>query len=165
MKEIVVAGGCFWGVQAFYQRAKGVVDTTVGYAQGQGIHPTYEEVCKQEDQFVEVCRVVYDETILSLHKILEYLFRIIDPTSLNQQGNDIGIQYRTGVYYKDQEDREIILSFLQEQQINYDKKIVVECLELTSFYTAEAYHQKYLDKNPMGYCHIDLHKLHVEEMK
>ncbi len=155
IKEIYLAGGCFWGVQAYFDKIDGIVETKVGYANGEKENPTYEEVCKGSGHS-ETLYIKYDNNILSLKMILQYYFRIIDPTSLNKQGNDIGVQYRTGVYFVDETDEEIILNFINQEQIKYSKKIVVEILKLENFYSAEEYHQKYLEKNPGGYCHINL---------
>lgn len=165
IKEIVVAGGCFWGVEEYYQRLKGVVDTKAGYAQGDHPHPTYEIVCKGDSNYAEVVKVFYDSNIINLKTILEHLFRIIDPTTLNRQGNDIGVQYRTGIYYSDPNDKIIIDAFLNEKQKHYSKKIVVESKPLTTFYLAEEYHQKYLQKKPSGYCHVDFSKINSAELK
>lgn len=165
IKEIVVAGGCFWGVEEYYRRVNGVIETKVGYAQGMKAHPSYQEVCTGATNHVEVCYIIYDDNILTLEKLLNLLFRIIDPTSLNRQGGDIGTQYRTGIYYVDADDKEIIDEFLSKEQALYPHKIVVECEQLKKFYTAEEYHQKYLVKNSNGYCHVDFHKLEQEDLK
>jgi methionine-S-sulfoxide reductase len=156
MRTIWLAGGCFWGVEAFFQQIKGVTDTTVGYSQGITANPTYEQVCTGETGHAEACAVIYDETKLALTEILELLFRIIDPTTLNRQGNDIGSQYRSGIYYKDENDEPIIITFIRRSQSNYTKPIVVEVERLSAFFPAEEYHQDYLRKNPQGYCHINL---------
>lgn len=103
--------------------------------------------------------------MISLRKILEHLFRIIDPTSVNKQGGDEGIQYRTGIYYKDEEDYQVISEFISEQNKIYDNKVAVEILKEDGFYLAEDYHQDYLDKNPTGYCHVDLSLLRDDEIK
>jgi len=165
MKKIVLAGGCFWGVEAYYQRLKGVEKTRVGYANGKFPNPTYEQVKTGETNFVEAVEIYYDENIISFRTILEHLFRFIDPTSLNRQGGDIGTQYRTGIYYEDEESHQEALKFIQEKQAEYDKPIVVEVKSLENFYEAEEYHQKYLDKNPYGYCHVDLSLLKPWERK
>ncbi len=143
MKRIVLAGGCFWGVEEFFSRIHGVINTEVGYANGRTINPTYEDVCYGNTYFAEVCVIDYDESIISLEEILNKFWGIIDPTALNRQGNDRGSQYRTGVYYVDKLDEEII-------RRNIEKKT------LENYYRAEEYHQKYLKKNPNGYCHIKL---------
>lgn len=156
MKKIVLAGGCFWGVEEFISRINGVISTEVGYANGRTENPTYEDVCTKNTFFAEVCFVEYDENILSLEELLNEYWQIVDPTTLNRQGPDLGSQYRTGIYYIDESDLDIILKSKENNQKNYEKKIVTEVLPLTNYYKAEEYHQKYLKKNPNGYCHIKL---------
>lgn len=156
MKEIYLAGGCFWGVEEYMSRIKGVVDTEVGYANGIKDNPTYEEVCTGITGHTETTYVKYDDTIISLEELLYKFWNIIDPTMLNRQGPDIGNQYRTGIYYIDEEDLQIINKTLEEEKNKHDKSIVTEIMPLKCFYKAEEYHQDYLKKNPSGYCHIDL---------
>lgn len=156
MKKIVLAGGCFWGVEEFISRIPGVVSTEVGYANGRTLNPTYEDVCYKNTYFAEVCYVTYDENKLSLDSLLDKFWSIINPTTLNRQGPDVGSQYRSGVYYIDEADLDIILKSREKLQQSYDKKIVTEVEPLENYYTAEEYHQKYLKKNPGGYCHIKL---------
>jgi peptide-methionine (S)-S-oxide reductase len=165
MKKIILGGGCFWGVEAYYKRLKGVIDTQVGYANGNYANPTYEEVCNEKATHVEAVLVAYDENVMTLEKIIEHLFRIIDPTSLNKQGHDVGVQYRTGIYFSDAGDGEIARKYLSLLQQNYRRPIVVEVVPLSGFYDAETYHQDYLDKNPNGYCHVDFRVLRKEEVK
>ena len=165
MKKIVVAGGCFWGVAEYYRRLKGVTHVEAGYAQGKTNNPTYEQVSYTDTNHAEVVEVTYDESKISLMKILEHLFRMIDPTSLNKQGNDVGTQYRTGVYYSDVEDLEIIETFIGLQRKQYEHEIVVEVEPLDKFWIAEQYHQDYLIKNPTGYCHIDMSLIEDHERK
>ncbi len=156
MKKIVLAGGCFWGVEEFLSRINGVVSTEVGYANGRTENPNYEDICTKNTYFAEVCLVNYDENIISLKELLAKFWTIIDPTSLNKQGNDVGSQYRTGIYYVDPSDLQEILHSKEELQKSYSKKIVTEVKPLENYYKAEEYHQKYLKKNPNGYCHIKL---------
>lgn len=156
MKKIVLAGGCFWGVEEFLSRINGVIYTEVGYANGRTDNPTYEDVCYKNTYFAEACLVEYDEKVLSLEDLLKEYWSIIDPTVLNRQGPDVGSQYRTGIYYLNDNDIETILKSKEENQMNYDKKIVTEVVPLITYYKAEEYHQKYLKKNPNGYCHIKL---------
>lgn len=156
MKEIYFAGGCFWGVEEYFSRVNGVIETKVGYANGIKENPTYEEVCTGTTKHAETVYVRYDESVITLEELLQKFFNIIDPTLLNRQGGDIGNQYRTGVYYVDEEDKNKIAKYMDEVQKNYTEKIVTELLPLKCFYLAEDYHQKYLKKNPNGYCHIDL---------
>lgn len=156
MKKIYLAGGCFWGVEEYMSRIKGVVYTEVGYANGHRNNPTYEQVCTGTTGHVETTYIKYDSSIISLETLLNRFWKIINPTLLNRQGNDIGNQYRTGIYYVDKCDLSIINKTLNEQKTKYDKKILTEVLPLSVFFAAEEYHQDYLKKNPGGYCHIDM---------
>ena len=122
MKKIVLGGGCFWGVEEFLSRINGIMNTEVGYANGRTENPTYEDVCYGNTYFAEVCSIDYDENIIFLEEILNKFWSIIDPTTLNRQGNDIGSQYRTGIYYVDKADEEIIIKSVDNLQKNYIKK-------------------------------------------
>lgn len=167
MKTIYLAGGCFWGVQKYFDLIPGVISTTVGYANGHIKNPVYEDVRSQKSGHVETLKVDYDENIILLSQLLDAYFEIIDPFSLNRQGNDIGSSYRTGIYYTDKNDVRIIQETFRLQQAKSAQKIVVEVCPLDSFYSAEEYHQKYLEKNPGGYCHIPKIKyeqIHIQEM-
>jgi peptide-methionine (S)-S-oxide reductase len=156
MKEIVLAGGCFWGVEEYFSRIPGVIKTKVGYANGSKIDPTSEEVCTGATTHAEAVFIEYDEYTLSLEKLLDSYWQIIDPTVMNRQGNDKGTQYRTGIYHIDKSDVQIIQDSLASEQNRYDDPIVTETTLLQSFFDAEEYHQRYLKKNPHGYCHIKL---------
>jgi methionine-S-sulfoxide reductase len=155
MKEIYLAGGCFWGLEKYLGNIPGVMNTEVGYANGKTENPSYEDVCRRDTGHAETVRLAYDPSKISLSRLLTLYYRVIDPTSLNRQGNDVGSQYRTGVYYTDPEDLAIIRQSVETLQKEYKKPVAVEIKPLENFYTAEEYHQKYLDKNPGGYCHID----------
>ncbi|HNZ50184.1 MAG TPA: peptide-methionine (S)-S-oxide reductase MsrA [Bacilli bacterium] len=165
MKRIVLAGGCFWGVEAYYKQIKGVVDTNVGYTNGNKAKPSYEDLKNHLATHAEAVEIYYDEKILSLEQILDHLFRIIDPTSLNRQGGDFGIQYRTGVYYQSEEDKHRIEQFFHHQNQQLQGKLAVELAKEKGFYLAEDYHQDYLDHNPNGYCHVDFSLIHEHEKK
>ena len=154
MAEIYLAGGCFWGLEEYFSRISGVLETTVGYANGQ-VETTNYQLIKETDH-AETVQVIYDEKIVSLREILLYYFRVIDPLSINQQGNDRGRQYRTGIYYKDEEDLPTINTVVREQELLIGCKIAVEVEKLRHYILAEDYHQDYLKKNPGGYCHIDV---------
>ncbi|MBU3189282.1 peptide-methionine (S)-S-oxide reductase MsrA [Clostridium bowmanii] len=156
MKTIVVAGGCFWGVEAYMSRIDGIIETVVGYANGTKKNPTYDEVCVGNTGYAEACLISYDEEIVSLEKILNKFWGIIDPIVSNRQGPDIGTQYRSGIFYSDEKDLDVILKTKDEIQNKYPKPILTEIKPLSCFYDAEDYHQKYLKKNPGGYCHINL---------
>lgn len=156
MKSIVIAGGCFWGVEAYYGQLDGVVETEVGYANGKTENPTYEEVCSLMTGHAEVCKIIYDPDKITLESLLERFFRIVDPTAWNRQGPDVGDQYRNGIYFIDPEDEPIILSYVNSRRAEYDEPLVTEIEPLKAYYPAEDYHQKYLKKNPNGYCHVNL---------
>ena len=153
MKEIFFAGGCFWGMQKFLDQFEGVVSTEVGYANGPNTMPTYRDVC-QNSGHAEAVRVLYDEDTVTLTKLLDLYFMVIDPLSENRQGNDRGIQYRTGIYYTDKSQLPEIEAVYRTQEERAGKKLAVELEPIRNFFPAEDYHQKYLDKNPGGYCHI-----------
>lgn len=165
IKVITVAGGCFWGVQEYYNRLKGIVNTTVGYANGNSDNVSYQEVCTGKTGHVEAVMLFYNHAIIALEDIVDHLFRIIDPTLLNQQGNDKGTQYRTGIYTQDEDELVRIKNSIESYQTNYDKKIVVEVLPLDNFVKAEEYHQDYLVQNPGGYCHVDFNLIKDNELK
>ncbi len=159
MSEIYLAGGCFWGTEKYIASIHGVLSTEVGYANGKTLNPTYEEVCTNNTGHVETVHVVYDPGIVSLEFLLELYYEAIDPTSYNRQGGDFGIQYRTGIYYVDDKDLPVIESSISKLQKRIDKPIAIEVKRLENFSPAEEYHQKYLDKNPAGYCHIGRSKI------
>lgn len=154
-KDIYLAGGCFWGTEAFMQRINGVINAESGYANGNSLNPSYQQVCSGSGH-AEVVKVTYESDEISLAKLLEYYFKVIDPISINQQGADKGIQYRTGIYYVDPQDKPIIEQALHQLQKQYTQPLAVENEALEHYFPAEEYHQDYLDKNPNGYCHIDI---------
>ena len=151
---IYFAGGCFWGTEHFFKQIRGVLATEVGYANGNTKNPTYEEVCTDATGFAEAVHIKYDPNVVSLDFLVKLYFVSIDPTSYNRQGNDRGSQYRTGVYYTDPADRSIIKKVFDAEERKYSVPLEVELLPLKNFYTAEEYHQDYLEKNPQGYCHL-----------
>ena len=156
IKEIYLAGGCFWGTEHYFKMIEGVVFTEVGYANSVIENPSYEEVCSGNTNAAEAVYIKYDSSIISLEMLLDMYFVSIDPTSINKQGHDVGLQYRTGIYYTDKDDLYIINEVILKQQERYEDEIVVEVMPLENFYVAEDYHQDYLDKNPNGYCHLPL---------
>ena len=155
MKKIYLAGGCFWGVEHFLSLIKGVDSTKVGYANSDIENPSYEDLKAHLSLASETVEVIYDEKIISLKELLDLFYLIIDPTILDRQGHDIGHQYRTGIYYVDDNDLDIINKSIEELAAKYVDPIVVEVLKLENFTIAEEYHQDYLIKNPSGYCHVD----------
>lgn len=154
MSVIYLAGGCFWGMEKYLASIRGVTGTQVGYANGRTDRPTYEEVCHCDTGHAETVRVTYDPQTVSLDFLLELYFSVIDPTSVNRQGNDRGTQYRTGIYYENESDRTVIDRALSRLQARLSAPVAVEVEPLNNFASAEEYHQRYLDKNPGGYCHI-----------
>lgn len=153
MKTIYLAGGCFWGMQKFLDQFDGVLHTEVGYANGPDAAPRYEDVCSDSGH-AETVRIDYDPERITLTRLLEYYFMVIDPLSVNRQGGDRGIQYRTGIYYTDAHDLPEIEGVYRAEEKKAGAKLAVEFLPLQNFFSAEEYHQKYLDRNPGGYCHI-----------
>jgi len=154
IKEIYLAGGCFWGTEKYIEDIQGVRETEVGYANGNTENPTYEEVCNKNTGHAEAVKVLYDDTKIGLSFILNLYYDVINPVTINRQGGDVGSQYRTGIYYVNPEDESVIQDSILELQKKYKEKIAIEVKPLSNYYKAEQYHQKYLDKNPNGYCHI-----------
>ncbi|XMB87349.1 peptide-methionine (S)-S-oxide reductase MsrA [Mycoplasmatota bacterium WC44] len=165
MKKIILAGGCFWGVEAYFKQLKGILTTKVGYIDGEYNDPSYDEVCSGMATHAEAVEIFYDDTIITLPELLEHYFRIINPTSINRQGADEGHQYRTGIYFRGMEDLKIIIDFIKEEQKKYDEIIVVEVKTESYFSAAEEQHQDYLSKNPNGYCHVNLSLIDESEKK
>ena len=153
MKEIYLAGGCFWGVQKYFDQFDGVMLAEVGYANGPDSAPSYRDVCNSSGH-AETVRVGYYEKKITLTRLLDFYFMVIDPVSVNRQGNDAGVQYRTGIYYTDESQLEEIRAVYNREQAKAGQPLAVEVMPLKNFFSAEEYHQKYLDKNPGGYCHI-----------
>ena len=154
-KKIYLAGGCFWGTDHLFSLVEGVVRTVAGYANSRVPHPSYEMVCTGRTGAAETVEVEYDDTKVGLTDLLSIYFRSIDPTTLNRQGNDIGTQYRTGIYYTEAADLPVIEAFVAAVQRRHKEPLAVEVGPLVNFYPAELYHQEYLYKNPQGYCHVD----------
>ncbi len=152
MKEIYLAGGCFWGVEEYFKQIKGVVETKVGYANGNTTNPNYKTI--KETNHAEVVYVKYDSDICGLEFLLEMYYKVIDPISINKQGEDEGTQYRTGIYYTNINDLNIINNSIFKLEQSLNCKVAIEVEELKNFSDAEEYHQDYLEKNPNGYCHI-----------
>ena len=174
MKTIYLAGGCYWGVEKYISNIKGVLETTVGFANGDTEHPTYEQVRYENTGHAETVKVVYDEEQLPLSALLNLFYEIIDPTSVDKQGEDEDHQYRTGIYFTEGGDKAVIVASLQALQARLNEaakekqeEVQEDCLQLLAieacplihFYDAEEYHQKYLDKNPAGYCHVPIAKI------
>ena len=154
MAEIYLAGGCFWGLEEYFSRINGVTAITVGYANGKTLDTNYQKV-KATDH-AETVHVTYNQNAIGLYDILRYYFRVIDPLSVNKQGNDVGRQYRTGIYYSNDADLLVINRIMSEQESLFGQKLAVEVEPLDNYVLAEEYHQDYLKKNPGGYCHINV---------
>jgi len=159
LRSIWLAGGCFWGVEAFMARIPGVADAVSGYANGRTERPTYEDVCRRDTGHAETVEVRYDPARTTLRTLLDAYLRTVDPTVLDRQGNDVGTQYRTGIYYKDEADAAVAREALEAERKKHAKPVVVELEPLRNWYPAETYHQDYLEKNPNGYCHVDFGQL------
>lgn len=156
LHTLYLAGGCFWGLEAYLKRLPGVRRTVAGYANGSTENPSYRDVCLWNTGHAETVSVTYDRTILPTDLLLDAFFEAIDPTSLDRQGNDRGTQYRSGIYWQDEADLPSIGAAVLRQQASHIEPIVTEVEPLDGFYPAEDYHQDYLAKNPGGYCHIHL---------
>ena len=150
------AAGCFWGIQEYFKLLPGVMETTVGYAGGHSVSPTYDEVCSGLTGHAEAVLMEFDARKISYETLLKHFWRMHNPTSRNRQGNDTGTQYRAALWYFSEEQKVAAMKSKTEVQKMTDQPIVTEILPASDFYPAETYHQDYLDKNPGGYCHIDL---------
>ena len=152
-KVITLGGGCFWCTEAVFVRVQGVLDVESGYCNGRDPAPTYQKVCSGETGHVEVIRVTYDPQQIDLRALLEIFFVVHDPTTLNRQGNDVGTQYRSGIYYSDEADREVAQQLLNEVNTALSGRVVTELQRLGNYSPAEDYHQDYFERNPnQGYC-------------
>lgn len=155
MKEATFGAGCFWCIEACFKDLEGVVSVKPGYAGGEVKNPTYEQVCSGKTGHAEVARVVYDETKITYDELLEMFWFVHDPTQLNRQGNDIGTQYRSVVFYHDEEQKSIAEAYKQRLTENevWDKPIVTEIVAINNYYEAEQYHHNYFELNPgNAYC-------------
>ena len=159
LRDIYFAGGCFWGVEEYFSRIPGVEETSAGYANGHSDFPDYRSVCSGKTGHAEAVRVRYDSRAVALATLVRQFFKIIDPVSVDRQGNDIGHQYRTGIYYASPSEKDVLAPLLEEEQAKHERPLAVELLPLHDFWLAEEYHQRYLKKNPGGYCHIDFSSL------
>jgi methionine-S-sulfoxide reductase len=155
------AGGCFWGVEHYFQQISGVISAQSGYTGGTVPNPSYEQVCSGRTGHAEAVEIVFDPQKVSLPVLLKHFWRIHEPTSLNRQGNDVGTQYRSAIFYHSPQQLEIIQESIKTEQKRHSQKIVTEVAAAGKFYPAETYHQDYLVKNPRGYCHINMGLLKV----
>jgi len=149
-----LAGGCFWGVEELIRKLPGVTDTTVGYAGGTLDKPIYEDVKTGRTGHAESLQIVFDPSKITFDEILDFFFRLHDPTTANRQGNDVGTQYRSVIFYHDDSQRDAAVRAIQRAQPKWPRPIVTEVVPFTNFYPAEDYHQDYLQRKPNGYtCH------------
>lgn len=155
LKNIYLAGGCFWGTEHLFSMVPGVKESISGYANSNVADPSYREVCTGNTGAAETVEVTYNPDEVGLTELLKLYFKSIDPLSLNKQGNDVGTQYRTGIYYTDADDLPVIEAAVATLQRRYKQPLALEIKKLENFYPAEEYHQDYLDKNPNGYCHVN----------
>lgn len=155
MKEATIAGGCFWCIEGAFNQLQGIVSAKSGYAGGEVKMPTYEQVCSGKSGHAEVVRLAYDEALISYEEILKVFFTLHDPTQLNRQGNDIGPQYRSAIFYHDEQqksDAEKLIAQMTEEQM-WPDPIVTEVTEINNYFEAEQYHQGYAKDNPQNqYC-------------
>jgi methionine-S-sulfoxide reductase len=165
LKQVILAGGCFWGVEAYFKQLKGVEETSVGYIDGNKRYPTYDEVCLGVATHTEAVEVIYDESVISLEKILEHFLRFVNPFSLNRQGHDVGKQYRSGIYVFSEDEQNIVNDYFKSYFKDVYHKVQIKVKMAKDYDKAEAYHQDYLDKNPGGYCHVDLNLVAKDEKK
>jgi peptide methionine sulfoxide reductase msrA/msrB len=157
-KTAVFAAGCFWGTEEYFRRLPGVRSTLVGYSGGTTVNPNYKEVCSGKTGHAESLKIEFDPSTISYDDLLRHFFRMHDPTQKDRQGNDVGTQYRSVVFYQDEEQRRAAESCIESltKSGKYKKPIATEVVKAMPFYPAEEYHQEYLRKNPGGYCHVDL---------
>ncbi len=155
METATLAGGCFWCTEALFKRLKGVISIIPGYAGGTKENPTYKEVCTETTGHAETAQITFDSAIISFEKILTVFFHLHDPTTLNRQGNDVGTQYRSAIFYHDEKQKEIaekVKEDIQQSKL-YKANIVTEITKFTNFYPAEDYHRDYYTKNSyQPYC-------------
>ena len=154
-QSIVLGGGCFWCTEAVYKEVRGVTDVESGYSNGETPNPNYEQVCTGRTGHSEVVKLTYDPAQVSTRQILEIFFAVHDPTQLNRQGNDVGTQYRSGIYFTTPEQKQVAEELLREMERDrlFDAPIVTEVQPLANYWPAEDYHQDFFEKNPhQGYC-------------
>jgi methionine-S-sulfoxide reductase len=154
MKTAYLAGGCFWGVEDLLRKVPGIIATEVGYTGGTTDNPTYNDIKTGKTGHAEAIRIDYDPNVLSYEKLLELFFRLHDPTTRNRQGNDIGTQYRSAIFYQNDEELKAAEDVIRDQSGFWKREITTSLEPFKKFYSAEDYHQDYLVKNPGGYtCH------------
>ncbi|MCC7575482.1 MAG: peptide-methionine (S)-S-oxide reductase MsrA [Methanomethylovorans sp.] len=156
MEKATFGAGCFWGVEANFRRVNGVIATAVGYTGGHFQDPTYKDVCTGKTGHAEAVDIIFDPAVVSYAQLLEVFWKIHDPTTLNRQGPDVGTQYRSAIFYHNEEQRSLAIGSKEAVQISgkFKKPIVTEIMPASTFYRAEEYHQQYFEKGGMGGCMI-----------
>ncbi len=154
MMRAIFAAGCFWGVQYYFDQIPGVLQTTVGYIGGETTRPTYDDVCHGDTGHAEAVEIRFDATIISYERLVRHFFRMHDPTQHNRQGRDVGSQYRSAVFYIDNNQKRLAMTVRDSLQPSYDRPIVTQIVPATQFYKAEEYHQKFTVRTGRGMCHI-----------
>ncbi len=166
-EEIIIAAGCFWGVEKLYKELEGVLNTQVGYLGGKSSNPTYEQICNANTGHYEAVKIEFDQSMISLKEILKYFFTLHDPTQENGQHNDIGDQYKSAIFVANKTQKMIareLISKIESMKI-FPKQLATKIIDLPKFYEAEQYHQNYLDKNPDGYmCHYISKKIDLSNI-
>lgn len=155
MQKAIFASGCFWGVQYYFDQIPGVIETKVGYTGGHTENPTYELVCTRTTGHAEAVEITFDEEIIPFETLVKHFFHMHNPTQLNRQGPDVGDQYRSAIFYFNDEQHIMAERVKLEIQPNYEKEIVTQLAPATTFYEAEDYHQKYSERTGHGMCHVD----------
>ncbi len=154
-EKATIGGGCFWCIEAIYKLVKGVTNVTSGYAGGATVNPSYNQVCSGNTGHAEVVQLEFDPALISYQEILEIFFSVHDPTTLNRQGADVGTQYRSIILTENEAQEKTALAAAQAAAKNFKNPVVTEIVPLTTFYSAESYHQDYFEKNPyQGYCRM-----------
>lgn len=151
----ILGAGCFWGVQAYFDQVPGVLNTVVGYSGGKVKNPTYEQVCSHTTGHAEVVKIEFDPAKITYLDILRHFFRIHDPTQINRQGADVGENYRSAIFFSDDQQKEVAKEVKCLIQEDFNKPVVTEITKAAEFYRAEEYHQKFTQKTGRGGCHID----------
>lgn len=155
MQKALFAAGCFWGVQYYFDQVPGVIETAVGYTGGHTLNPRYEDVCTGTTGHAEAVQITFDPTQVSYQTLVRHFFRLHDPTQLNRQGPDIGEQYRSAVFYYDEIQKNIAQTVIESIREQYEDEIVTKLVPASTFYPAEAYHQKFTERTGRGQCHVD----------
>jgi len=164
LEKATFAAGCFWGVEAYFRRIRGVVSTTVGYTGGKIPDPTYEQVCTGRTGHAEAIEIEFDPSKTSYERLLKHFWKVHDPTTKDRQGNDVGTQYRSAIFYHSQAQKEAASASKKalEASGKLARPVTTQIVAAGEFYDAEKYHQDYLEKNPGGYCHVDLSNINDE---